>query len=197
MDFILASKSPRRRELLENIGLPFIAIETNAEDETTVYPSPEDMVLELSLKKAKACLMKAPEESIIIGADTIVVIGGKILGKPKDYNEGFFMLKSLSGKTHTVYTGMTLIYKHKNGEKTYSSISTAEVTIKALNDREIKAYLDTGEYEDKAGSYGIQGKGAVFIDKICGDYFAVVGFSLSSFFDAFKALGFNISDFWK
>ncbi len=178
---ILASGSPRRSEILNNIGLEFTVIKSEA-DESRINPEgiPVDMyVQELSLLKATEVYgrISAPD-SLIIGADTVVSIDGKILGKPQDDDDAFRMLKNLSGKTHQVYTGFCVI----NADDGYSVCASecTDVTFAELTDEEIIEYIHTGETKDKAGSYGIQGKGVMLVEKISGDYFNVVGLPVRS-----------------
>lgn len=166
---ILASNSPRRKELLSMLGYEFVVKSSDC-DETTNITEPSSLVKELSLRKAKA--INFNKDDTVIGSDTVVAIDGKILGKPTDQNDAINMLKMLSGKTHTVYTGVTII---NNITKITECIS-CDVTFKNMTDKEISTYVESGEPMDKAGAYGIQGKGSAFVEKINGDYFAVVGF---------------------
>lgn len=180
-DFILASASPRRKELMEIITKDFEVIVSDTDEsvidkETT---PPGIYVQELALLKAaasaKAVLKK--KNALIIGADTIVVSEGRILGKPKDEAEAFDILKKLSGKTHEVYTGFCIM-RIKDAYTICDCVKT-EVTFRSLSDERINAYIQTGEPLDKAGAYGIQGKGSMLIKNISGDYFNVVGFPVS------------------
>ncbi|HHW56922.1 MAG TPA: septum formation protein Maf [Clostridia bacterium] len=183
MKVVLASKSPRRRELLLNLGLEFEVVENDIE-EVSNEREPSKYVMDLSFHKAMAVAKKIEEEALVIGADTIVVIDDKILGKPKDREEAYFILKSLQGRFHTVYTGVTVV-----GTKDFKYISDFEETkvwIKRLEDEEIFNYIDTGECYDKAGAYAIQGFGALIVEKIEGDYFNVVGLPISKLFDILK-----------
>lgn len=176
---LLASASPRRRELLQLITPDF---ECRAADVDESLPSgilPSDAVLYLSKIKALAF---APCDKIIIGADTVVALGDKIIGKPKDENDAFDILKSLSGREHSVFTGVTLI----NGNEMHSFFSETKVTFYELSDDEIHAYIKTGECLDKAGAYGIQGKGSLLVKKIDGDYFNVVGLPVAELYRQLK-----------
>ncbi|MBQ4132055.1 MAG: septum formation protein Maf [Clostridia bacterium] len=166
---ILASNSPRRKELLAMLGFEFVVKASDC-DESTNLTNPAELVKELSKRKAKAIEISA--EDTVIGSDTVVAINGNILGKPVDENDAFNMLKLLSGNTHTVYTGVTVL---QNGNEITDCIS-CDVTFKDMTDDEIICYIKTGEPMDKAGAYAIQGKGSAFVEKINGDYFAVVGF---------------------
>lgn len=169
---ILASQSPRRRELMALTDLEFIVKPSDADENVTQNLSPKETVEFLSLKKALAL---KNENDIIIGADTVVSIDGKILGKPKDEKDAYNMLKILSGRTHSVYTGVTVI---KN-ERTETFSCETKVTFYPISDEEIKDYVKTGEPLDKAGAYGIQLKGGLFVEKIEGDYNNVVGLPIA------------------
>ncbi len=179
MKIVLASKSPRRRELLSNLGLDFEVVESNAK-EFSREKQPSRYVMDLSFNKAMSVAKKLSEEAIVIGADTVVVIGDKILGKPKDRNEAYVMLKKLQGKAHTVYTGITIVRTYDF--KYVSDFEKTKVWIRKLQDEEIFNYIDTGEVYDKAGAYAIQGVGALIVEKIEGDYFNVVGLPISKLF---------------
>lgn len=179
---ILASGSPRRRELLSQIGIDFDVITSNA-DEIITMTQPDDIVCELSHIKAEAvCRMLKDNESeeniddkIIIGADTIVYCNGEVLGKPKDEQDAHRMLKELSGGVHQVYTGVTFIH---NGNVTCFSEKT-DVSVYNMSEEEINRYIKTGEPMDKAGAYGIQGAFAAYVKGINGDYNNVVGLPVS------------------
>ena len=187
--FILASSSPRRREILENLGFDFEIITSNAEENADISGlSPEKAVQELASVKGRSIAKRLNYDRehtyLVISADTVVVRDGKILGKPKDREEARKMLKRLSGKKHSVITGLC-IWK-VGGSWTSKGCTIADKTdvyFKTLSDEMIEAYLDTGEYADKAGAYGIQGKGACLVEKIKGDYFNVVGFPLNAFYE--------------
>ena len=179
-EIILASASPRRRELLENMGLDFRVIVSEA-DESSIDNTvpPEIYVQQLALLKA-ATVAKSiikNKKAIVISADTIVVSDGQILGKPKCYSDAENMLKSLSEKTHSVYTGFCVM-RLSDAFTVCKNVRT-DVTFKKLTDEKIKGYIKSGECMDKAGSYGIQGLGAMLVDKIDGDYFNVVGLPVS------------------
>jgi len=171
---ILASASPRRKELLTRVGFDFQCIPSDAEE---VIPegTPVDRVTEhLSFRKAES-VFATHREDIVIGSDTIVVIDGEILGKPKTPEEAFFMLKKLSGRIHTVYTGVTIL--SPKGRSSFTSAT--EVEFYPLSDKEILDYIATGEPMDKAGSYGIQDYGSVLVKRINGDYFTVMGLPIA------------------
>ena len=176
---ILASASPRRKDLLKQIGIePVIMPDDSPEISTSKVPA--EMVRELSAHKAGNIAAKVRED-LVLGADTVVAIGGEILGKPKDEASAFEMLKKLSGKIHAVYTGVTLILV-KDGKEVKRESFTEEtlVSITSLSDEEINDYIATGEPFDKAGGYGIQTAFAKHIDRIEGDYFNVVGLPLAA-----------------
>lgn len=180
--FILASASPRRRELLKQIGVTFEVMPAKGEEVITER-QPEQVVMELSRQKAEEIASGIQEEHVIIlGADTVVVYDGKILGKPKDETDARRMLSMLSGNTHSVYTGVTVIVIRDGESQSHSFYEETKVTMYPMTDAQISAYIRTGEPMDKAGAYGIQGKGAVFIEKIDGDYNNVVGLPLAKIF---------------
>ncbi len=174
MEYILASASRRRQELLKLITQEFKVLPSSADEVVPESVSPEFSPEFLAVKKAQAASLLHPE-SLVIGADTGVFSHGVMLGKPKDTQDAYSMLKGLSGKTHLVITGCALFYKGR-------SISFSEKTLVEfypLEDREIAAYIATGSPLDKAGSYGIQDTGALFVKRIEGDYFNVVGLPIS------------------
>ena len=168
--FILASASPRRKEILESAGYTFEIIVSDADENITEELSPEKTVEELAKRKAMAVL-RDNEDAVVFGCDTVVAIDGKILGKPADDEDAFNMLSMLSGKTHTVSTGVCICSK----EKTEVFSNTTQVEFYELSDDTIRSYIASGECSDKAGSYGIQGFGRVLVKEIKGDYFSVMG----------------------
>ena len=180
---ILASKSPRRREMLEHLGLKPTVLVSNADENITESLSPERFVEEVSLRKAEAVKPLCSEDDLIIASDTVVCIGDKILGKPKDEADALEMLSLLSETTHKVISGLALI---RNG-KTVLSHEITEVTFRKIEADEAKAYVATGECYDKAGSYGIQDRAAVFTEKISGDYLNVVGLPVFRLFSLLKS----------
>ncbi len=171
---ILASASPRRRELLSLITTEFEVITADVDETTDENETAENTVMMLSAKKAEA-VSSLYEGRTVIGADTIVVCDGKILGKPASRENAKEMLRMLSGRTHQVLTGVTIT----DGEKTETFYVSSDVTFFKLTDEEISAYAESGEPDDKAGAYGIQGKGSLLVEKICGDYFNIVGLPVS------------------
>lgn len=186
-EFILASGSPRRKELLELMGLDFEVIVSEADEDSVPKDMiPELYVQELALLKAtataKAVLKK--KNAIIISADTVVTLDGEILGKPIDEEDAFCMLKSLSGREHSVYTGYCVM-RISDGKAVCSRART-RVRFKKLSDEKIRAYIKSGEPMDKAGAYGIQGLGSLLTDGIDGDYFNVVGLPISMLADTLE-----------
>lgn len=174
---ILASASPRRREILEMLGFN-VEVRPSECDENIQAASPEELVMKLSGLKCqdvagKIVHMKGPAEKIILGADTIVVSDKGILGKPSDEADAFRMLKILSGKAHTVFTGVTII-DIETGKK-FTFAEHTEVIFYDITDEEIREYIGTGEPMDKAGAYGIQGRGAFLVKEIRGDFYTVMG----------------------
>lgn len=181
---ILASASPRRQNLLRQIGLNFIVHPSGVEEDLHPTLPPEEYVLELSRKKA-IWVAKNYNDAIIVSADTIVVLDGQIVNKPKDPNEARQMLKMLSGRTHKVYTGFTILDTKTN--RIISDFEITDVKFRELSDDEIEEYIATGSPLDKAGAYGIQDDyGAVFVERINGCFYNVVGFPLTKFYLAMK-----------
>ena len=180
---ILASKSPRRKELLKQIGIPFVVVVSDAEEVSGNSWTPAALVVENAKRKARAVAEKYPD-SPVLGADTVVSSEGKIFGKPKDKDEARKMLTALSGKMHEVTTGLALINRNE--------IRTTSVTTKVFFDTmtkaDIDAYIATEESMDKAGAYAIQGKAARFIEKIEGSYSNVVGLPLNALIQLGKGL---------
>ena len=172
MDIILASKSPRRRALLEQMGVRDFRILTPDIDEHMDRDlPPAELVRQISLEKARAVAAQTGGDAVIIAADTVVALDGAVLGKPADEEGAFRMLSLLSGNRHQVYTGLTVL----RGEQVFSQWEETAVTFRSLTAEEIEAYIATGEPMDKAGAYGIQGYGALFIQGISGDYYNVMG----------------------
>lgn len=174
MNIILASASPRRRELLTLADIDYTVIPSECEEILPDNITPPQAVEELARQKA-ADVFKRHTNSMIIAADTVVALGNTILGKPKDDEDAFNMLTSLSGKIHTVYTGVCI--KTANREEIFH-VAT-DVEFYNLTEKEIRDYIATKEPCDKAGAYGIQGKGSLLVKGICGDYFNVVGLPLA------------------
>ena len=185
---ILASQSPRRHELLKLTGLPF-TVRVADVDETMDPALPvQQEVARVSRLKARTIAASAAPDDIVIAADTIVVIDGRGLGKPHTQQDAFDMLRLLSGRTHEVVTVLSVC----RGERTESEAVVTRVTFRALTDEEIRAYIATGEPMDKAGSYGIQGYGAMFVSHLEGDYFSVMGLPLCPLCRMLRAFGVHI-----
>lgn len=193
---ILGSASPRRRELLSQIGVSF-EVRTSGREEIYHSVIPEEIVRELALMKAENVAgdltdeqNEAPKDTIVIGADTIVVLDGKILGKPVDEKDAADMIGALQGRSHEVYTGVAILDYDVQGEKNVSvhAVGT-KVYVNPMDEAEVSAYIDTGEPMDKAGAYGIQGRFAAYIDRIEGDYYNVVGLPVSYVYQALKRIG--------
>ena len=179
MKIYLASASPRRKELLKQVGISFKTMPSTVEEKIT-KTEPQEVVEELSYQKAVDVCSRLTEENredfVVIGADTVVSCWGEILGKPKDKEEAVRMLKNLQGGSHQVYTGVTLAWKYKDMSAMYATFSECtDVTMYTMSEEEIKRYVDSGEPMDKAGAYAIQGLCAAYIQGICGDYNNVVG----------------------
>jgi septum formation protein len=174
MEIVLASASPRRIDLMRLLDLPFTTLPTGADEALPPEILPEQAVKTLALRKARAAAQRKGQ-ALVIGADTVVAAEGQLLGKPADRADAARMLRLLSGSTHQVYTGIALV--GPDGEETFCR--RTDVRFYPLDEREIAWYLDTGEPFDKAGAYGIQGKGAMLVEEISGDYFNVVGFPVS------------------
>ena len=171
MKIILASKSPRRKEILSNLGLEFEVITADT-DESSDITDPESLVQVLAVRKGRAVWEKHPEnDTLIISCDTVVSLDGKILGKPEDPENAIEMLHSLSGKKHTVISGLALFL---NG-KTISAADSTDVYFAEMPDDFIRSYVASGDPMDKAGAYAVQGKTSLYIDKLDGCYFNVVG----------------------
>lgn len=190
MKIILASASPRRKELLKQIGLSFKTMPSTKEEIIT-KEAPEDIVEELSYQKAVDICGKLAdsiqEDFVVIGADTIVSAWGKIMGKPEDKEDACRMLTMLQGKSHQVYTGVTLAWKYKDTPAMFHTFhECSDVTIFPMTDADIKSYVNSGEPMDKAGAYAIQGRFAAYIQGICGDYSNVVGLPVGRLYQEMK-----------
>jgi septum formation protein len=179
MKLVLASKSPRRSEFLKNAVYDFIVRVADADETIPDGTKPEDAVVFLAARKAMA--VDRADDETVLGADTIVVLDDKILGKPKDREDAYNMLKSLSGRVHSVFTGVCII---ENG-KSMTFAEETQVEFLPLSDEDIYKYIDTNDCYDKAGAYGIQGYASKFVRRIDGDYFNVVGLPISAIFEKF------------
>lgn len=188
MRILLASASPRRRELLEQIGLPFEVVVSHVEEIIT-ETEPGKVVEQLSAQKAEAVAesLGEPEETLVIGADTVVAAENTILGKPKDAAHAVEMLRLLAGRTHSVYTGVTLILRGASGETARKTFhERTDVSFYPMEKAEIRQYVATGDCMDKAGAYGIQGFCARYISGINGDYNNVVGLPVGRLYQEIK-----------
>ena len=186
---ILASASPRRQELLTQIGLSFEVCPSEWE-EVTDKELPEEVVQELSYHKAMEVYERnvTEEGTVVIGADTIVACGGQILGKPGNRERAEEMLGKLQGGTHQVYTGVAFVWKEKGRTETAGFYECTDVRVYPMTEEEIRCYVETGEPMDKAGAYGIQGGFAAFIQGICGDYNNVVGLPVGRVYKELKKI---------
>ncbi len=190
MKIILASASPRRKELLKQAGLAFKTMPSTKEEKIT-KELPSEIVEELSYQKAVdicgqlAGTMK--EDFVVIGADTIVSSWNKVMGKPKDKEEAFDMLWELQGKSHQVYTGVTLAWKYQDEPAMFYTFNECtDVTVFPMTEEEIEKYIDSKEPMDKAGAYAIQGRFAAYVQGICGDYANVVGLPVGRLYQEMK-----------
>lgn len=212
MQIILASASPRRKELMQQIGAEFQVHPSDAEEVIT-KSEPQEVVVELARQKAEAVkniyetdmFAKSGEQKsaghdfgkgkllfLVIGADTVVAAGGKILGKPKDRADAKRMLDLLAGHTHQVYTGVSVWIRSFEGWQERYFYEKTDVTMYPMSEEEKEDYLNTPEPYDKAGAYGIQGKCAAYIEKICGDYNNVVGLPVARLYQEMRKLGIDI-----
>lgn len=187
---ILASKSPRRKEILENLGFN-IVIKTKEIDEISDKVGLDEQIKDISYKKAIEIAKENPNE-YVVSADTLVEVDGEVLGKPKNEDEAKEMLKKLSGRCHQVLTGYTIINLSKGINK--SELVKSKVYFKNLSETEIEWYIQSREPLDKAGAYGIQGLGSIFVDKIDGDFFSIMGFPINSFIKTLSILGIDIKN---
>lgn len=188
---ILASASPRRKELLEKAGVNFEIIPSR-EEEKIFSEEPAQIVEELSWQKAADTASKVSGDVVVIGSDTLVFYEGKILGKPKDEEEAVSTLMMLQGKTHQVYTGVTVIVRDENDEVTKTFSKRTDVTFYPVDEKEIRAYVSTKDPLDKAGSYDIRGDFSVYVKEICGDYNTVVGLPVSALLWEMKQMGIDL-----
>lgn len=183
MDIILASSSPRRKEILGNTNLKFKIIKSNIDEVILSKESPYQVVMRLAYEKSMD-IAYSNRDKLIIGADTVVCLDDVILGKPKDELEAIEMIKKLSGKTHQVITGISLINLDAN--KKIIDYVVSYVKFKKLSHEDVIDYIQTNESLDKAGAYGIQGYGALLVEEIKGDYFNIVGLPISKLSDLLK-----------
>ena len=196
MRIILASGSPRRKQLMKLVGIECEIMVTNVDEPIT--EDAEKLVRELSIRKNQAACdivmanMEEHEDTIIIAADTLVSIDGKVLEKPSSHQEAFDMLKMLSGNKHTVYTGVKITKLAKRNTVDSLFVESADVFFRELTDDEINAYINTGEPFDKAGAYGVQEKGALLVEKVHGDFYTVVGLPIMQVGCVLSQMGVDI-----
>ena len=191
---ILASTSPRRREILAQVGAEFEVIPAKGEELLT-STEPKEAVLQLSCQKAEETAGRLSGDAgniVVLGADTIVSLDGAILGKPKDKKDAVRMLGLLNGREHSVFTGVTMIVRGDGKEQIISFYEETRVFMYPMTKEQIQAYTETGEPLDKAGAYGIQGKCAVYIEKIVGDYYNVVGLPVAAIYQNLEKSGIEI-----
>lgn len=185
--WILASGSPRRRELLALLGVDF-EVQPSQAEETITSTLPEDVVMELSARKAEAVVLTAPENVLVLGADTVVAVDHRILGKPATHEEAYDMISSLQGRSHQVYTGVTMVYKEGQARRGVSFVEKTDVTLFPMTEEEIRDYAWSEDPMDKAGAYGIQGEFARYVLGIYGDYNNVVGLPVGRVYQEWKHL---------
>lgn len=181
---ILASSSPRRRDLLSMIGIPHEVMPADIDERARPGEPPRALAQRLACEKAQTLAARAAD-AVVIAADTIVVVDGEVLGKPADATDAARMLRQLSARTHTVLTGVAVAREGRM----QSGVEAVDVTFRALDEERISTYIATGEPMDKAGAYGIQGYGAVLVKRIDGDFFAVMGLSLGLMVELLARLG--------
>ena len=192
MRLILASGSKQRQAIFDMIGLKYDVIASN-EEEISNAKNPSDYVKDLSLIKANSVAKRVKENAIIISADTIIYMNGKIYEKPKTKEEAFLNIKEMSGKLTYAYTGVTIKDLYKNKEVTFSDV--CKVYLKNVNDEDIKWYVENEKNISERCGYSIPGKAALFLNKVEGDYYTLIGISPSKIYDELKKMGYKITDF--
>lgn len=186
MRIVLASASPRRKQYLSYLGLPFEVVVPDVDESTVDGETPEQLVMRLSKLKAKAVSQRLSDnEAVIIAADTVVAYKGQVLGKPKNDDDAFNMIKMLQGDTHEVYTGCTIL----KGDRISNFAVSTKVTFASLDDELIRTYVNSGESRDKAGSYALQGIAAMLIQKVEGSVSTVVGLPICEVREVLKEFG--------
>lgn len=188
MQLILASGSPRRKELLSLFRIPFTVVPADVDETMDPAKAPCDEVARLSAKKARA--VKREPDDVVIAADTIVVCEGKVLGKPKSEENAYHMLSLLSGRDHQVMTGCTVL----RGEKSETFTEVTDLHFRTLSEREIRAYIASGEPMDKAGAYGIQGGAALFCRRMEGDYYNVMGLPVCRLWQTLQSIAPELTE---
>ena len=179
---VLASASPRRAELVQLLGFE-VEVDPSDADEDITPTHPEEMVLQLAERKARHVADRHPTD-VVVGADTVVALNGRIFGKPQNREAAVDAIRHLSGRTHDVHTGLCVIHDETGGLT--ADVTTTRVTFRELEEAEIHAYVDTDEPYDKAGAYGVQGRAAIFVERIDGCYYNVVGLPVTSLYQMLK-----------
>lgn len=192
MKLILASSSKNRQDIFKMVGLKYEVVKS-LEEEQSEATNPEQYVIDLSKDKANSVANQITEKAIIIAADEVIYMDGKIYEKPKDKNEAFQNIKSMSGKVTYAVTGVTIKDLYQNKEISFSDV--AEVHFKEISDEDIKWYVDNDKYILERCGYSIHGKAAIFVDKVVGDYNTVLGISISKVYSKLKELGYSLNDF--
>ena len=193
MRLFLASTSPRRRQILALLGVPFEVIAPEFEERISAHLPADQEVLEFALGKAQCVATKHPG-SIVIGSDTMIELSGEKIGKPADREDARRILRALSGKTHRIFTSVALV---DSGERGIMNVETVSVEMRRYTEEEIENYLRSGESDDKAGAYSIQGQGSDLIKSICGDYLAAVGMPLRRIALYLKSRGLAVAEIEK
>ncbi|MBL3540174.1 nucleoside triphosphate pyrophosphatase [Aminivibrio sp.] len=192
LELILASGSPRRRELLSSLGWTFSVLVPSVDESLIPGESPEKAVKRLSREKAESVAKECPGRWVV-AADTVVALGDRILGKPSSREEALEMLTLLNGRTHSVFTGVTVV----SPWGTETAAERTDVVFRELPEDALPVYAESGEGDDKAGAYAIQGIGSLLVDSIRGDYFNVVGLPLCRLSRMLECLGFSLADQWR
>jgi septum formation protein len=195
VELILASASPRRRELLAGLGLRFTVRAADVDETPRAGEPPAGYVLRLAREKAAAVAKTGQEDGLILAADTSVVVDGEILGKPQDGADARRMLRLLSGREHEVLTGVALLADRGPETREASHVEASRVRMAALSEEEIAWYAATGEPRDKAGAYAVQGLGSLFVESLAGNYSNVVGLPIPAVYRLFAALGYDLKAF--
>lgn len=194
MEIALASQSPRRRELLDSVHYEFRVYPVKVSEIIDENLNPQDEVIRLAILKAQTCVKQHKDLNspgfLVLGADTIVVLGARVLGKPENYSKAQHFLRSLSGKTHSVMTGMCLL--DSGSTKLWSGVEQTQVTFRELSESEIRDYIASGEPMDKAGAYAIQGEGGKFVSSYTGSWSNVVGLPLERLEEVLKENGWTV-----